>query len=239
MDQEEIVYEYSFTLETGEIKCIKLCLDTKTLDILYPDYVENPPDWARLEFNQCRNCPLNVHEHPHCPIALNIATVTKSFSSYPSYQIANVSVQSNWRVFAKKTNIQTALSSMLGIYMVTSGCPIMDKLRPMVKLHLPFATPSETQYRAIAMYLAAQYLRHKKGKVPDWELTGFIEMYEEVHKVNQAFGKRLSKIDLCDSNKNALVILDNFTSLISLNFEVGEQIPSDLEEIFKPFTDAP
>lgn len=239
IDDEDIVYKYSFTLESGEIKHIQLCLDIKSLNILSPPPAENLPDWTRLDCNQCPNCPLNIKEHPYCPIAVNMSTLADSFGEFPSYHKSKVCVQTNWRVFVKHTDIQTALSSILGIYMVASGCPIMDKLRPMVRFHLPFATLVETQYRAISMYLAAQYLRYKKGKTPDWDLTGLLKMYEEIHKVNMAFSNRLTNIGHCDANRNALVILDNCAALINLNFQVDKQIPSELEDIFKPFTDAP
>lgn len=239
MDQEDIVYKYSFTLETGEIKHIQLRLDVNTLDIIMPKPDENPLDWTLLEFNQCPNCPLNVNEHRYCPIAVNISVLANSFGEFPSYQKSKVCVQTNWRVFVKNTDIQTALSSILGIYMVTSGCPVMDKLRPMVRFHLPFSTLIETQYRAISMYLVAQYLRYKKGKTPDWDLRGLVEMYDDVHKVNLAFSNRLSEASSCDANRNALVMLDNCAALINLNFQIDGQIPSELEDVFKLFTDAP
>lgn len=240
MDQEHIVYKYSFTQETGEVKHIQLSLDINTLAILRPTISnENLPDWTRLEYHRCPNCPLNVNEYSHCPIAINISVAANSFRNFVSYQKFEVCVQTQSRCFTKTTDLQTALSSMLGIYMVTSGCPIMDKLRPMVSFHLPFATAAETQYRAISMYLTAQYLRYKKGKMPDWKLKGFVKMYEEIQKVNLAFGNRLNKVDQCDANKSALIVLDSCASLINLNFQVDEQIPPELENMFKPFIDAP
>tara|TARA_B100000686_G_scaffold86198_1_gene93073 strand:- start:90 stop:251 length:162 start_codon:yes stop_codon:yes gene_type:complete len=44
------------------------------------------------------------------------------------------------RCYVEHTTMTEAVSSLLGIYMVTSGCPVMDKLRPMVRFHLPLAT---------------------------------------------------------------------------------------------------
>lgn len=240
MNQEDIVYKYSFSVETGEFKHIQLCLDIKSLNLLCSTPPpESLPEWTRLDCNQCPNCPLSAAEHAYCPIAVNISVLANSFGDFPSYQKSKVCVQTNWRVFVKNTDIQTALSSILGIYMVTSGCPVMDKLRPMVRFHLPFATLVETQYRAISMYLVAQYLRYKQGKSPDWDLTGLLAMYDEVHKVNLAFSKRLSQIGHCDANRNAVVILDNFAALMKLNFQIDKQIPTELEDMFKPFTDAP
>lgn len=240
MTEDNIVYKYSFTLEEGETKEIQLCLNKNTLDVICPPVsLEKLPLWTFLEHKQCPNCPLDPNLHPHCPIAVNILTLAESFSDFVSYERAKVYVETDSRTYVKETDLQTVLSSILGIYMVTSGCPIMDKLRPMVRFHLPFASYDETQYRAISMYLTAQYLRYKKGKQPDWDLTGFISMYEEIGMVNRAFAGRLRQISPCDANTNALVILDSFASLITFEADINKNIPSELESIFKLFLDAP
>ena len=233
MNHEEIVY--SFKLETAEIKQVHISLEQNTLNLVHPIPLKNLPAWTHLDFNQCPNCPLK--HRLHCPIAANISVLASSFTQYPSYQKYEVHVQMNSRSCVETTDVQSALSSILGIYMVTSGCPVMDKLRPMVYFHLPFATPLETQYRAITMYLVAQYLRNKQGKKPDWDLKGFIKMYAEIQKVNFAFSKRLSEIDENATNKCALIILDDIASLIHLNFQINEEIPAELESIFQHFLD--
>jgi hypothetical protein len=235
MTQENIVYKYSFKLETGEIKHIQLSLDATSLALVCAVPSKTLPEWTRLECNQCPNCPLNAEQTVYCPIAVNIAVATDFFSSFISHQKFEVSVETNTRTFVKTTDLQTALGSMLGIYMVTSGCPVMDKLRPMVYFHLPFATAAETQYRAISMYLTAQYLRYKSGKMPDWSLKGFVKIYEGIRQVNLAFGQRLNNVDHCDANKSALVVLDSCAALINLNLQVDEHIPDEIVAIFKPF----
>ncbi len=66
----------------------------------------------------------------------------------------------------------------MGIYMVTSGCPVMGKLKPMVKFHLPFASGEETSYRMVTMYLLAQFFKYKNGKEPDWDLKNLVKIYD-------------------------------------------------------------
>ena len=84
-----------------------------------------------------------------------------------SYEEVDVRISTDERSYVKHTTMSEALSSLLGVYMVTSGCPIMDKLRPMVRFHLPMASSEETTFRAIAMYLVAQYFRARHGQDPD------------------------------------------------------------------------
>lgn len=240
MTDENIVYKYAFKLETGETKEIQLCLDSKTLDIICQTPLpEKLPAWTLLECNKCPNCPLDSSFYAYCPIAISILSLAESFSDFVSYEKASVSVETDSRFYVKETDLQTVLSSILGIYMVTSGCPIMDKLRPMVRFHLPFASYNETQYRAISMYLTAQYLRYKKGKQPDWDLTGFISMYKEIGKVNRAFAARLREISPSDANTNALVILDNFAMFITFAANINNNIPEEFESIFKFFLEEP
>ena len=137
------------------------------------------------------------------------------------------------REYIKHTTVQQALSSLLGIYMVTSGCPIMDKLRPMVRFHLPFATREETMYRVLAMYLMAQYFRQRNGREPDWEMENLVHMYEDVTVVNKSFVDRLNQIATDDANANALIILDCFANYIVMSVDEGTL--ADIEVLFKAY----
>jgi hypothetical protein len=239
MNENYIVYKYIFELDQSKTKEIQLCLDVNNLDISVSSPIEKLPYWTKLSCCKCPNCPLDINFYSYCPIAVNILTLANSFNDFVSYQKASVYVETNSRFYSKQTDLQTALSSILGVYMVTSGCPIMDKLRPMVRFHLPFSSYAETQYRAISMYLTGQYLRYKKGKEPDWDLVGFVKMYEEIKKVNRAFSERLQQVNRSNANAFALVILDSFASLITLDAEVNENIPEELESMFKRFLDEP
>jgi hypothetical protein len=135
------------------------------------------------------------------------------------------------REYSKRTSLQKGVSSMLGIIMVTSGCPILNKLKPMVRFHLPFANIEETIYRAVSMYLVKQYFRKRKGLEPDWELQTLLNDYKEIHTVNQAFYKRLSFMKGKDANVNALIILDNFANYI--NFTLDSNKLSKIEWMFE------
>ncbi len=57
-----------------------------------------------------------------------------------------------------ETTAQQAMSSVLGLIMATAGCPWTDRLRPMARFHLPFASEAETVYRSVCMFLLARDL---------------------------------------------------------------------------------
>ena len=234
MTEDTFAYNYRFRLDDETEHLFTLQLETKTLDLV-PEERGEPPGWTDLECQQCPNCPLKVEEHPHCPIAVNLVDLVDFFKGTYSYEEVEVHLETPERTYSKRTSVQQAVSSLLGIYMVTSGCPIMDKLRPMVRFHLPFATIAETAYRAIAMYLMAQYFRKKRGLDPDWELTDLQLIYEDIQRVNSSFLRRLDEIESRDASANALVILDCFASQVA--FSIDEEDLGEFEVFFAPYFD--
>jgi hypothetical protein len=100
--------------------------------------------------------------------------------------------------------------------MATSGCPVLEQLKPMVRFHLPFASLEETIFRMVSMYLVAQYLRHQAGKTAEWGLDGLRKIYAQVEQVNSDFADRLVGAAQNDVNINALVNLDAFAKMVPL-----------------------
>lgn len=172
-----------------------------------------------MECKKCENCPLNESEHPHCPIAVKVVDLVNFFCQPHPYKDVDVTIETPERTYSKNIDLKTASVSLLGIYMVTSGCPIMDKLRPMARFHLPFATTIETTYRSITNYLIAQYLLSHEGKDPDWELKSLAAIYEDVGTVNACFRQRLQEVSSQSYALNALFTLDSYTNYISMSID--------------------
>ena len=225
---EMIRYLYRFKFENGREKDFEVALDADSLELIH---LESParPDWTRLKEFQCENCPL-PDSVTHCPVAVNLAHLVNAFRDDVSYESTVVTVETAQRTYVKKTTLQKGLSSIIGIYMVTSNCPVMDKLRPMTRFHLPFATSVETFYRSISAYLTAQFLLMRKGKAPDWSLDKLIGIYKAVNQVNKGMSGRLLNASKKDANVNALVILHSFGD------GIGYFIAGGLEEIEPMFS---
>ncbi|MCK4653167.1 MAG: hypothetical protein KAU01_01855 [Candidatus Cloacimonetes bacterium] len=228
--REMLEFKYHFTQDNGQTKEFTIRLHPRTLELIHESYAKLP-FWTNLEFGKCPNCTLSKENHKSCPIAANLVSITEFFQKSSSFEDVEVRLETYERIFNKKTSLQQGVSSLLGIIMVTAGCPILSKLRPMVRFHLPFATTEETIYRAISMYLAKQYFRKKKGLEPDWELKGLLDTYKEIHILNQAFYERLSFLKGKDANVNALIILDNFANYI--NFTLDRDKLSKIEWMFE------
>lgn len=224
-----ITYRYKFRFEDNQEKEFAVNLDPETLSLIEP---ERPsyPEWTNLGFHQCPNCPLSLTKNKYCPVAKNLSELVDFFKRWVSFAEAEVTVQAPSRTYSKATTVQKGVSSLMGIFMVTSGCPVLDKLRPMVDTHLPFMTPEETTYRMLSMYLVAQYFFNKKSKKAEWEAKNFVRFLKEIQKVNLSFAKRLRSIPAKDASVNALVILNNLGEFTSLTLE--QNILSRLERLF-------
>jgi hypothetical protein len=222
-------FSYNFTMENGIKRNFIIKLSPDKLKLI-TDPKKNLPEWTKLDYNKCPNCPLDASIDEYCPVAVAIIDILDFFNESISFENVEVRLDTSERSYLKRTNLQSGVSSILGIFMVTSGCPILDNLRPMVRFHLPFATIEETIFRSISMYLVKQYLLHKKGEVPDWDLDGLTKIYNEIHIVNRAFHKRLLHMKGQDANLNALVILDNFANYI--NFVLDFKKLTNIERLF-------
>lgn len=206
-------YRYVIEFEDGGQKTVDIRLDPATLR-LQADPPAPPPPWTLLDNHKCPMCPLSSREHSCCPIALNLAGIMEVFSDKNSTTTVSARVISPEREYFKKTTLQSVMSSLVGLYMAASGCPVMRMLTPMVRFHLPFATLPETIHRSVSSYLLRQYLRKEKGLEPDWDLKNLNAVYKDIEALNAAFTERVKTASTGDANTNAVAILDVFAKMV-------------------------
>jgi hypothetical protein len=163
-------------------------------------------------------------------LAVSLKTILENFSDIQSTEVADVFVKTNERTYHQKVAVQRGLSSLLGVVMPTSGCPVLAKLKPMVKFHLPFATSDETEFRVYSSYLFAQFLKQKKGEQPDWEMKNLQQIYDDISIVNYHVTNKIRELSKKDANLNAVVILETFSSFVSMSLQ-----DKDFEHLDKYF----
>jgi len=202
---------YKFTLPDGQTKEFQVNLDPETLALKREERADLP-EWTQLTHQQCPNCPLKPADSPRCPTAVALVDVIDSFKDSLSSVVADVEIVTEARTYKKHAPLSAGVSGLIGLVMSTSGCPILDKLKPMVREHLPFATLKESLYRFLSMYTLAQFLKGWKGKGqgPDLEMKGLMAFLEDLRTVNRAFCSRLYAVCRKDASLNALVHLDCF-----------------------------
>jgi hypothetical protein len=232
-----VQFRYRFAFGDGREREFLLRLDPKTL-ALQSNPPAELPEWTLLEFNKCSNCPLGPEEK-RCPIAVNLVEMISEFGSEKSFEEVTVTVETAARTYLRITTLQKGISSMLGIVMSTSGCPILDRLRPNVRFHLPFATGLETFVRSISMHLIGNFFASRRGKAVEPTLDALLELYGEVTKVNKGFSARLLAASESDANVNALVILHTYgDGLQYYVFSSLEELEADYDIYLKGMTDA-
>ena len=232
MNDKAIWIQYRFKFGKGVEKLFDVRLNRETLDLIQSKR-ESYPEWVNLSFFKCLTCPLEEVHYPSCPIAANLVDLVDFFRDMISYKEVDLQIHCEERTYCKHTTLQQGISSLVGIYMVTSGCPIMEKLKPMVRYHLPFASLKETQYRVLSMYLLAQYFKHRQGKEPDWDLKNLVRIYDDVQTVNKYFCQRLSGIHIEDATLNAMVKLDMFAKHISAS--INRDALDKVEQLFDAY----
>ncbi len=215
MERKTFRIRYEFAFDEGEKREFDIFLDSASMTVVNEntDYL---PDWAKMENFKCDSCELNEE---YCPLAANIAEVVEKFSKISSTEEVKVVVKTPERVFENRVPSQKGVSSLLGIYIAGSRCPVMKKLKPMLRYHLPFATVEETIFRATSTYLLGQYFIYKNGGKPDWNMDGLKEIYKEIEKVNENMALRLREVMKRDASVNALVILDVFAKFVPISLE--------------------
>jgi hypothetical protein len=218
---------YRFDLPDGSQKTLDFTFDPGDFRLANPAPAV-APFWTDLAFNQCANCPLSAAEHPHCPAALQMASAIEPLKALVSFDTVGVTVTQAERSIYAETTAQQAMSSVLGLIMATAGCPWTDRFRPMARFHLPFASEAETLYRSIGMFLLARELT---GASDGRGFAALERLYENLHVVNRDMSRRLGAAAPSDPARNAMALLDAYTTLLPAALE------SSLEEL-KPLFDA-
>jgi len=218
-DTLQITYEFEF--KSGRKKTFRVHLDPLTITYL-PDERRAKPEWTTLAHCQCAICPLRPEQTPYCPIAVNLAGLVDEFQTERSTEQVTVRVHTAERTYSREASMQEGLFSILGIIMATSGCPEMNFLKPMARFHLPFSTHEETTIRSTSMYLLRQFFRNKSGKETDFELKKLQDQYIRVEGVNEGILRRIrSQVREGDADANAIVILNGFAQILSVELLMG------------------
>jgi hypothetical protein len=228
---ETFTITYQFQLPDSHREKFELIFDAKTIEIL-PGKQTDPPFWADLTYYQCPHCPLIPESHPLCPVALNLSIVISRFDRLMSFEKVDVQVISSERQVLQKTSAQEGISSLMGLLIAGSSCPLTHFFKPMARFHLPFANKDETMWRAAATFLLTRYFTHEGLQPEDMTLKGLIKIYDDIVILNDNVVERLRAATSKDSTVNALVHLDVYAKFLTPPLE---DTIDQIKPIFKPF----
>ena len=218
MKSEPYKIDYEFILSNAERKRYSILLDPETISIIRPEHAP-PPDWTNLEYHQCQDCPLDTTRHDHCPIAVNIFEIVEEFKDTISYSECLVRCTTPERMYQKETSLMEGLSSIFGIIMATSNCPVMDFFKPMARFHLPFSTIEETTVRVISMFLLRRHFEAENDNTQCIDFKELEQSYAKVGSVNEGLFTRIRSLGTKDADKNAIIMLHSLSQLLSSDID--------------------
>ncbi len=223
---------YKFRFPDLEQRVLDINIDKATMQVVNSKR-DDYPEWTKMTNFRCSHCPLNASKYEYCPLAISLVDVIDTFKDTPSYQSVEIEVKTPARNYSKFTSLQSGVSGVLGIYMVSSGCPIMAKLKPLLFFHLPFASLDETQIRVLSLYLLSQYIVWKRGGNPDWEMNNLLNFYEDIRILNHSVSKKIANLEVLDTSINSLIILNNFAEYVT--FTLDEKVLEEMEQYLYEF----
>jgi hypothetical protein len=226
MSANDIFFDYSFEWSDRPSAHFTVTLDPSDLTLVQPNG-SNPAPWTRLSQEQCPCCPLDKSVHPHCPVAVNLQDLVTAFKDRVSFDDCMVRCVTPQRTYLKKTSVMDGLASIFGIIMATSGCPVMDFLKPMARFHLPFATIEETTLRSTSMFLLRQYFARLDDPKQCFDFKLLEDHYRRVQEVNEGLLARINSLGHNDADKNALVTLHSLSQFLSIEIDYSLETLAD------------
>lgn len=213
-----IFYKYKFEFPDGHQKDFVVDFNNQSLQAEL--VTENSyPDWAQLEFHQCKSCPLISEDYLYCPLAVNLVPIIYWCKDLSSYDEVDITVTSAERQVCAHTSLQRGISSLLGLLMSSSACPKMKFLRPLARFHLPLATHEETIFRAVSAAFLKKYFDHEEHKDDEDSLAELKAQYKELQDLNRFIANRIRGATKRDAAVNAIVLLDVLSKSVSFSID--------------------
>lgn len=222
---------YKFTLADSTEEIFELVFDAQTIELIMDDEVP-PPAWTELPLHQCPPCPLEPETHPYCPVARNLSVAVSRLDRLMSFDRVLVQVINAERRVLHHTSAQEGISSLMGLLIAGSSCPVTHFFKPMARFHLPFANKDETLWRVAATFLLARYFSEGGLEKSDINLDGLINIYYDVARLNDHMVERVRSATSKDSAVNALVHLDVFAKFLMPPLEDSLD---QIKHVFSPF----
>lgn len=228
---DNVCIKYYFLLESGTKKSFAFQFEPLPPD-LPPRLSKKLPDWTRLNFYQCSNCPYNPNEHDHCPLALNLVDIITCFDGLLSYEKVYLKVVTEEREVSRHTTVQHGMSSLMGLAIASSGCPHTSFFAPMAHFHVPLASVKETVFRAVTSYLLSQYFLKQEGYDADFDLVGLRAIYKNLQLVNISIADRLRSATESDSSVNAIILLDTYAQALPIVMDTALE---EIKNMYNPY----
>lgn len=212
----DVGYHCSFA--SGKQSAYNFSFDVHTFLSLHKP-PEPWPEWTLLDYHRCPNCKLDVTQNIHCPAAIHLSQIVADFHDLEASAPLEVKVVTKNRTVSLTSSSQSVLSSLMGMVLATSGCPVAAPFRPLARFHLPVSSDDETMYRVISMYLMSRFVVRRKGKTSGLELNGLLKIYRDMEQLNKALSNRVASCCKKDAVPSGLKRLNIYAHNMPLAME--------------------
>lgn len=215
-DAEKFEVLYLLAFQDGHKEAYEIVAEMP--DMSLPEPEQPSPDWTRLDYHKCSNCPLQETDTPTCPVAVQLVDVSRRFGNRVSFDKVTLEVVSSKRRVIVETDVQGAVRSLMGLIMALSDCPHMAFFKPLARFHLPLGDMEETIVRSMSFYLLAEHYKHSDPAKRDPDFAGLLKIYQQVGDVNHGIAERLRAAGVF-SELNSIVELDNLSQALAMTIE--------------------
>ena len=209
---------YNIKLETGQV----LAFDVQNRKGIAPEELNahsGVPFWVKLDYKQCKICPLNSDMIIFCPAAFELQDVIIQCSELVSYEKVEISRESEGGSISTQTDMQNALFSVIAEKVISSACPVMNSRHWTTEYYSMITTPENIFYRSLSSYLVRQFFIDSRGREADFQLKGHIDYVDEVFCVFDKLLQRFRDVSKKDASNNAVVRLVMMAQVLQIHRE--------------------
>jgi hypothetical protein len=153
-----------------------------------------------------------------CPVAVNLAVPIEGMGGRRSGEPARVEISTAAGTFSVKGGVSTIFAPLFKLVMLTSGCPVLDRLRPLAASRLPMIWTRIGLGDLAGNYLVEQSRKERAGGPPDWRLELFAGFLKQVSRVAGALTERVREAGPSDGPVNAALSVVATMELAHMQF---------------------
>ncbi|GHC12744.1 DUF6901 family protein [Cerasicoccus arenae] len=113
---------YQIRLDDGRI--IELSSPARIMPVEWAS-IPNLPEWTRLSYHQCSNCPLDEKRIERCPAAASVADLVQNFTEVISFEKVDLVITWTKQKYTVRDSAQMIVFALLVEFVSRAKCPYL------------------------------------------------------------------------------------------------------------------
>lgn len=178
---------------------------------------EDLPHWARLDFHQCKGCPLKSDKIKWCPVAVKLFDVANAFPELVPYEKVTLDYSINQSHYTDVLLSQDALVQVMLSTLAFSACPEVYADVWSWEYFNPKFNLKEILFRRLAIHLIGKHISSIKKKEFSSHLTNDETLLKLIEKLKPRINNAQELHN--DHIQNALVVLKGVFSMVEDGYQ--------------------